>query len=928
MSRRTPRTTPLIRRSADLIAAAQALVRDGKHEAAVTALEHSPTSLTDSANHLTLLADGLIGVGCLASAEAALGRALALDPGSVAARLGLGRLWVRRSRFAEGAAILAEADRMQPDSPVILTTLGQAMLGLRRFAEGEALLHRAALLRPNDPWPHLGLALSRFLQGDWRSAFAHYRWRRALPGAVPQPRRGDRVWAGESLFGASILLFGEQGKGDTIQFLRFAPVLAEHGAEVSILCPPDLLPVILATAKVKPFCGPTRRRFDFVASLIDVADILGVGPETVPARVPYLAAPNRSILPPPPAGTRLRVGLCWAGSAVHSNDAARSVPFTLFLPLLGIPGLELVSLQVGPRAADIAAAGAEPLILDPSSRLGDFGDTASVLAGIDLVISVDTSVAHLAGALGRPVWTLLPYHPDWRWGLESETTPWYPTMRLFRQNAPGEWEPVFTAIRAALERLAGSIPPRPVPEILLAEADRLNTFALNELKAERLDPACQVLRQGLRSVADMARLWNNLGVVLRKRRHFPAAEAAFLRATAIDPSPGPLGNLANTLTDLGRLEEARRLQERLLAGAPPHSSSIYNYGIILKNQGDAESAIAAFDRALALDPHNCDARWDRSHELLRLGRWREGWADYDIRWSLPDAGALGDTAPMWQGESLAGRTILVIPEQGFGDTLFALRFLSVLKRLGAIVVVQGQPELLRLLSRVRSIDYLVPRFCPPSVPVDFQTTFMSLPGRSLAAGTHDPVEGLPYLSADPALDPIVAAAIPTGPWLNIGIVWSGSLTFRGNAYRRAELADFLPLAQDPRVRLFSLQKGVLAEDLTRLRAGALVRSLDALTTDFDVTAAVLERLDAIVMTDSSVVHLAGALGRPVWAVLGDRPYWLWGLGDRTPWYQSVRLVRRQPSEPWSAAIGRAGQDAIGTLWRDKAQLTPDRAPGS
>jgi len=919
MRRRTPRTTPFIRRPADLIAAAQTLLRDRQYEHAVTALEQIPNSVLWSAPELTLLGDALLGLGCLDSAQTALGRALALDPASVAARLGLGRLLLRRNRFADAAAILTEADRMQPDSADILTTLGQAMLGLRRFDAAEVLLNRAAALRPDDPWPHLGLALSRFLQGDWRTAFAHYRWRRALPDAVPKPRPGDRVWAGESLFGASILLFGEQGKGDTIQFLRFAAVLAEHGAEVSIACPPDLLPVVPATARIKPFCGPTRRRFDYVASLLDVADILGITPATVPAIVPYLAVPPRPILPPPPSGTRLRVAICWAGSAAHSNDAARSVPFELFLPLLGCPGLELVSVQVGPHAADIAAAGADHLVLDPSSRLGDFGDTAALLAGVDLVISVDTSVAHLAGALGRPVWTLLPYHPDWRWGLGADTAPWYPTMRLFRQKTPGAWEPVFVELRAALDRLAASIPPRPVPEILLAEADRLNTLALNDLKADRLDSACQILGQGLRSVADMSRLWNNLGVALRKRRHFPAAEAAFLRATALEPTPGPVGNLANTLTDLGRMDEARRLQEKLLALGPPESSSIYNYGIILKNQWDAEGALRAFDQALALDPHNCDARWDRSHELLRLGRWREGWADYEIRWTLPDAGALGDIAPMWKGQNPAGRTILVIPEQGFGDTLFAARFLSVLKRLGATIVVQVQPELLRLFSRVPWIDHLVPRGCPSPVPVDFQTTSMSLPGLSLAAGTHDPVAGRPYLTADPALERIAAAAIPSGPSVNIGIVWSGSLTFRGNAYRRAELADFLPLARDPRVRLFSLQKGPIAEDLTRLRASTLVSSLDALTTDFDITAALLERLDGIVMTDSSVVHLAGALGRPVWAVLGDRPYWLWGQEERTPWYDSVRLVRRSPAESWQSAIGRAGRDAIETLLREKAK---------
>lgn len=915
MRRRTPRTSPVIRRPADLIAAARLLLRERGFDRAVALLEQAPDSVIGHAPELTLLGEGLLGLECDASAGAALGRALALDPGSIPARLALGRLLLRRGRFGEAAQMLGEADRLKPDTPEVLTALGQAMLGLRRFDDADALLRRAAALSPDDPWPSLGLALLFFLKGDWRAAFPHYRRRRALPNAVPAPRPGDRVWAGETLSGRSILLYGEQGRGDTIQFLRFAQVLAAGGAEVAIACPPDLLPIIPAGPRLTPFCGPTRRRFDFVSSLIDVADILGITPDKVPAAVPYLGVPKRRVLPPPPVGTRLRVAICWAGSAAHSNDAARSVPFALFLPLLGSPGLELISVQVGPRAADIATAGASQLVLDLSSRLGDFGDTAAVLAGADLVISVDTSVAHLAGALGRPVWTLIPYHPDWRWGLGSAATPWYPTMRLFRQPEPGAWEPVFVQIRAALEALAAPLPARPVPDILLAEAERINNQGLAELKAERLDAACDRLGQGVRSVADVAKIWNNLGVALRKRRQYPAAEAAFLRAVAIEPSPGPVGNLANTLTDLCRMDEARRLQDRLLAACPPQSSSIYNYGITLKNQGEAEAAIRAFDRALELDPNNCDARWDRSHELLRLGRWEEGWRDYEIRWSLPDAGTLADCAPMWTGQALTGRTILVIPEQGFGDTLFALRFLPVLKRLGACVVVQAQPELLRLLARFPGIDHLVPKGCPPPVPVDFQTTGMSLPGCSLAAGYHDPAEGRPYLSADPALAGIAAAAIPPGPALKIGIVWSGSLTFRGNAYRRAELADFLPLARDPRVRLYSLQKGPVAEDLSRLRAGALVTSLEPLMTDFDMTAALLARLDAIVMTDSSVVHLAGALGRPVWAVLGERPYWLWGQGERTPWYDSVRLVRRAPGERFETTIARAGQDAVETLLR-------------
>ncbi len=907
MSQRAPRMSPVLRRPADLLAAAAALMQRRRADQAVAALELAAEQALASAPALTLLGEALTDLAAYDAAEAALRRSLAADPAPARPRLALGRLLLRRYRYAEGVAVLTAAEALAPDDADILTVLGQCLIGLGRLDEARARLARAAELAPDDAWPHLGLALAHFLAGDWAKAWPEYRWRRTRPGRALKLRQGDVAWAGESLFGKSILLFGEQGSGDTIQFLRFAPVLAEHGAEVWVACTRDILPIAQAGPRVTPFTGPTRRRFDFVSSLVDAADILGVGQDDPPAPVPYVTAPARAVLPAAPAGTRLRIGICWAGNPVHSNDGARSCPLEPFLPLLALPGIELVSLQVGPRSADIAAAGATALVTDPSARLQDYGDTAAAIAGLDLVISVDTSVAHLAGALAKPVWVLLPALPDWRWGLGRAATPWYPSMRLYRQAEPGDWAPVFAAIAADLAGLAAGIPRGPVTAAAAAEADRLHALGMKEMEADRLDAACDRLGQTLRAVADPPNTWNNLGVALRRLRHFAAAEATFRRAAALSEAGGALGNLANTLGDLGRLDEARALQGRLLEGAQSDASAFYNYGIIVKNQGDCAAALAAFDSALALDPAYRDARWDRAHELLRLGNWDEGWREYEVRWSLPEAGALSAHAPMWTGQDPAGKTVLVLPEQGFGDTLFALRYLDGLKRQGARVVMQCQPELFRLLARSGLADALVPKGVAPPMAVDYQVACMSLPG---IAGNLDPGAGRPYLAADPALAGFVAAAIPAGP-VNIGIVWSGSLTFKGNSYRRASLADFLPLAADPRVRLYALQKGPAADDVDQLHCAALVTPLGALLTDFDVTAAVLDRLDAVVMTDSSVVHLAGALGRPVWAVLGERPYWLWGQeAERTRWYDSVRLVRKQPGEAWAAAILRAGRAAV------------------
>ena len=911
-----PRHQPIQRGPNDLITAAAAALRHGRADQAVRALDMAMPHSLDNAAVLGLWGQGLLDLNALDAAQAALIRALAIDEDSApGAALALGRLYLRRARFDEAIALLERERQRHPDDPGVLVSLGQALIGRRRLPEAKALLLRAAELAPDDPWPHLALALVLFFEGDWPAAFAQYRWRRHLRGAVPTIPRHDRLWQGEDLAGKTILLFSEQGAGDTIQFLRFAPSLVERGASVWINGSRALLPIIRAVPGVTAFTGPTRKRFDFVSSLVDLAELLEATPQTLPPADAMIAPPQRDVLPPAPAGTRLRVGICWSGNAAHANDGLRSVDFAAFLPLLAQAGIELVSLQAGERAGDIAAAGAEGMVLDLGPRLGDYGDTAAAIAGLNLVISVDTSVAHLAAALGKPTWLLLPYLPDWRWGLDGDTTPWYPAMRMFRQPEPNGWPTVFATVGRALAQLLTASPLRPVPADIAAQAASLHDRGMKLMEADKPEEAAALLRDALRIAADSSKTWNNLGVILRRAKHLTAAETAFRRSLASAPGRGALGNLANALTDLGRPDEARRLHEELLKDREPEASLLHNLGITLKQQGETEAALAAFEAAVARDPGYRDAHWDRSHALLQLGRWQAGWAGYEVRWSLAEAGALSNAAPVWRGEPLAGKTIMVLPEQGFGDTLFAMRFVSLLKRQGATVVVQCQPELYRLLRRCPWIDHLVAKDLGRYPRLDYQVPAMSLPGLSLALGELDPSGGNAYLGTDPALENFVAGAIPPRPeGLNVGIVWTGSLTFKGNSYRRAELSDFLPLAGDPRIRLFSLQKGPAADDLGDRQAGGLVTALGPLLTDFDMTAAVLRRLDAVIMTDSSVVHLAGALGCPVWAVLGERAYWLWGEGgERTPWYDSVRLTRRKPGQDWASAIAAAAGQALETL---------------
>jgi ADP-heptose:LPS heptosyltransferase len=272
---------------------------------------------------------------------------------------------------------------------------------------------------------------------------------------APQKGRGRPLWLGEyPLARKTILLHAEQGLGDTIQFARFAPALAARGAKVvlevqgelqTLLSRLDGIDAVIARGEQPP-------PFDVHSPLGSLPLVLKTEPSTVPADITYLAAEDAQV-----AKWSARIGalsrpwiaLTWSGNASHDNDRNRSIAFGRLAPLLSAPA-SFVSIQREVRDSDAAPLAAEKRVTHIGGELDDFSDTAAVLAQCDLVIAVDTAAAHLAGAMGRAVWVLVPFSPDWRWGLDGETTPWYPTARLFRQTTPGDWDAVIARLRDEL----------------------------------------------------------------------------------------------------------------------------------------------------------------------------------------------------------------------------------------------------------------------------------------------------------------------------------------------------------------------------------------------------------------------------------------------------------------------------------------------
>lgn len=402
--------------------------------------------------------------GELAQAETCYRQSLALAPACPEIQLNLGALLAGQRRFAEARAAYRRAWRLRPDSPAVWSNLGALYLGLKREERAEACLRRALELDETYAKARFNLAYlllrqERFAEG-WASLEARTGYQ-ALARYLDCPR-----WQGEPLAGKSVLIGYEAGHGDMIQFGRYAKVLKARGAaRVTLLCHPALKRLFAGLAGVDaliPFDEAVPRSgWDVWTPLLSLPFHCRTRAGTLPAQLPYLHAPPgltaswRARLP----RGGLRVGLAWKGNPRFENDAARSLPgLATLAPLGSVAGVSFVSLQKGAGENEAAHPPPGLALLDLGSRMQDFADAAAIVAGLDLVISVDTAMAHLAGALGTPCWVLLPdYLTDWRWGRAGESSAWYPgVMRLFRQRRADDWGGVVAELAAALRALVAS----------------------------------------------------------------------------------------------------------------------------------------------------------------------------------------------------------------------------------------------------------------------------------------------------------------------------------------------------------------------------------------------------------------------------------------------------------------------------------------
>ncbi|EJN16046.1 TPR repeat-containing protein, partial [Bradyrhizobium sp. YR681] len=718
-------------------------------------------------------------LGRFEEAQADFERSIALNPREAETHKNLGTLHARLGRMEQAMASIDRALALRPDFSAALTEKARVLWGLQLLDEAFAAFRKSLAVDPDNAHTIWNLALLQMLTGDFERGLAgrEARWKASL-GLVD---RGffQPLWLGEEpLEGKTILLHADEGLGDSIQFARYVPMLAALGARVILEVPPpirQLLGGITGVAHCIDRSSAILPAFDLHCPLGSLPLAFRTRLDTIPFAERYL--------PAPPAArvkawedrledrlgphTRLRVGLAWSGNPDHGNDHNRSMALRTLAPLLDCD-VQFVSLQKGLRDQDQTFLGERADIVDLTDQLTDFSDTAALMSCLDLVIAVDTSIVHLAGALGVPVWTMVPFNPDWRWLLNRDDSPWYRSMKLFRQVTRGDWASVVDGVRRELADLAsawrpdarqrhGNASPPPRQDALLA-----NYLGYQHWQLGRMDEAVRHFQRALQLYPQYLEAAINCGRLLLERGRHAEALECFNAAEKLNPGSAVLHQIRGMcLQEANRLEEADADYTRSLALDPDLAETHSNLGTLQARLGRIEQALASFDRAIDIRPDFTAALSNKAWMLLELQRLDEAYAtldkslaiepnraptifnfallqlltgDFERGWpgreARPSLGAItrGFSSPAWLGDQpIEGKSILLYCDEGLGDSIHFARYVPMVAALGARVILAVQPPIQKLLSGVTGVAECVSNVAGTALAFDLHCALGSLP---------------------------------------------------------------------------------------------------------------------------------------------------------------------------------------------------------
>ena len=1036
--------------------------------------------------------------------------------------------------FQEGISKDGEYVRFYGNLANVLQSKGE-------FSEALKFYDKAIKMEPNYHEAIFSRSLLYLLMGNFEKGWNDYESRWNI-NAINKCDFPVPEWDGQHIGNKRLLLWSEQGLGDSIQFIRYAPLIKQRSGKLIVKCQRSLKDLFKSIPAIDKIVTQDQIdiKYDYHIPMLSLPRIFRTREATIPAQVPYLKPDKDSKEKIQKKldidKTLYNIGFVWAGNSKHKNDQNRSCNLEYFLELNSLSGIQLFSIQKGVPEKQLGRI-KDSAITNLSPMINNFSDTAAIIEKMDLVISVDTSVAHLAGALGKKTWLILPHYCDWRWMLERTDSPWYPTMRIFRQDNQGNWDYVFHDIKNELanidlspdhkcsaiesliendnlkkaEKLLGELFGKKnrshyysyllarikrkqkyfpqainiIKEALRIEPEEatylyelgLNYFNLNEFgqaesafiksinkgldskdvnlmlakicqkksrykeandyfhnyfqqngnsseaffimgkcnfyegkfkksiinfqkviainpdndkvylyiglankKIKQYQEAVKYLLRGIRINPNSAELYNNLGNVYKCMDQPCKADNCYRKSIELEPEyflgyfnlaklyheqdnldqavtfykqvldikkdfPPALNNYGTILLHENKFAAAERLLKRALAKEPEsiHAritlGNIYNrsnqyekalkcyYTVLAKKPASVEAhanlgstyfnlrqfskSLTHLEKALEYNSNNVDAHWNRSITLLAMGRYKEGWREYEWRWRKSEfqSQKKNYTQPPWDGSIQQNKTLLIWHEQGYGDTIQFVRLVKKAHTKVNKIILAVPAALKKLLQNTEGVDRVIEQ---DSVPPDFDIhcPIMSLP-RLLNLSLKNIPNKVPYLSPAKTNSSVVRSVLRDNNSLKAGFVWAGSSHHKNDHLRSCSISNFAIFSDLDNITFYSFQKGPKNKDLKKLKKKLDLIDLDPYLNNFSDTGNFLKEMDVIISVDTSVAHLAGALGKKTWIILPKNADWRWMTEEKeSRWYPTVTLFRQKEIGDWSNVFKRINRKLL------------------
>ncbi len=836
-----------ITNSADLYFRLANQLRDmGLKQEALVAMTQATRLDAKHSRAYNYLGNILLDLNQVGEAVSSYQQAIAVNPKYANAYSNLAVAYLALNQYQEAVSACDSALALNADLPATQTNRANALQNLHRFDEAVSAYQKVIKSHNNYFAARLNLGLLHLLLGDYAQGLTYFeaRWQSTqIP--IPIDIRCKPLWLGkEPIAGKTLLLYHEQGYGDTIQFVRYAALIASKGiSKLYLIINKPLFNLITDSLNKLPNAESivvltdksSLPQFDLQCPLMSLPLAFGTEVTSIPADVPYLFA-NQTLVQKWQArlsektSTKPKIGLAWSSTSAHINDKNRSIPLCLLAQLFKLD-VDFHCIQKEIRPEDDAAF-ATSNIQSHQAHLTNFSETAALIHEMDLVICVDTSVAHLAGALGKHVWILLPFVPDFRWLLTREDSPWYPTARLFRQPKVGDWQSVIDDLQIALVDKFAIATNQP------SFNNQGNTFLAQGL----YDEAKRMYEKALLQNPNNAIANNNLGSALQKLKQYDDALNAFDHAILISKE----------------------------------------YATPYLNKSYLKLLLADYAEGWQL----YEWRWKNNQFLKSLREFDQ---------------------PLWLGDTpIEGKTILIYPEQGLGDYIHFCRYIPLVQALGAKVLVEAPAPLVNLLQHsIKNVEFVGPATPPEgfnyqcpimSLPLAFKTTLQTIPAN------------IPYLHVPKKTQSLWENKLGKKTNPRIGLIWAGSKNHADNKQRSISLGELSVLLQlklefHALQKEVSQQDKLTVTLLQQFNKNIYDHQLDL--HNFCATAAIINEMDLIITVDTATAHLAGALGKPVWILLPHTADFRWLLErEDSPWYPTAKLFRQATPNDWAALIGR------------------------